>query len=84
MYQLLLDDAEVGYVEYDPVRELSILIKHTEILPARTRGQGLGVSARAPRARRHQPDQDLPLCDELRSSPPEYLDVVRADMRASL
>lgn len=52
--------------------------------PARTRGQGLGVSACAPHARRHQPDQGLPLCDELRSSPPEYLDVVRADMRASL
>jgi len=31
MYQLLLDDAEVGSVEYDPVGELSILIKHTEV-----------------------------------------------------
>ncbi|MGH8534463.1 MAG: GNAT family N-acetyltransferase [Gammaproteobacteria bacterium] len=41
MYQLLLDDAEVGYIEYDPVRELSILIKHTEVLPEHE-GKGYG------------------------------------------
>lgn len=40
-YQLLVDDAEVGYVEYDKVGEKSILIKHTEVLPGHE-GKGYG------------------------------------------
>ncbi|MGH8609584.1 MAG: hypothetical protein ACREX9_19920 [Gammaproteobacteria bacterium] len=70
-YRLLLDDAEVGYVEYDRVRERSILIK-AHRGPARTRGQGLRAAARALDDIRSQTKTVipiLPLCDELCSSP---------------
>ena len=32
-YRLMLNNEEVGYIEYDPVAPASILIKHTEVLP---------------------------------------------------
>ena len=87
-YQLLLDDAEVGFIEYDPVGDASILIKHTEVLPGQE-GKGLGsklVQAALDHAR-SQRKTVIPICPYALNwirRHPEYHDVVRDDARRTL
>jgi predicted GNAT family acetyltransferase len=87
-YQLLLDDAEVGFIEYDPVGDASILIKHTEVL-AGHEGKGLGsklVQAALDHAR-GQRKTVIPICPYALNwvrRHPEYHDVVRDDARRTL
>ena len=87
-YRLMLDDVEVGYVEYDPVAPVSILLKHTEVL-AQHEGKGLGsqlVRGMLDDIRR-QGKTVIPICPYALNfirRHREYWDVVRADMRKTL
>src|SRR5215207_5534293 len=87
-YRLLVNDAEVGYSEYDAVAPASILIKHTEVLPQH---EGQGFGSQLVRGMlddiRGQGKTVIPICpytlNYIRRHP-EYADVVRADMRRTL
>ncbi len=87
-YRLTVDGVEVGYLEYDPIGETSLLIKHTEVQPGHE-GKGYGGSLV-----RHVLDDlrargltVVPICpytlDFIRKHR-EYVDVVRAEMRATI
>ena len=87
-YRLLLNDDEVGYSEYDPVAPASILIKHTEVLPQH---EGKGFGSHLVRAMlddiRSQGKTVIPICPYAMNyirKHREYLDIVRADLRATL
>lgn len=87
-YRLMLEDAEVGYSEYDLIAPASILIKHTEVL---TQHEGKGFGSQLVRAMlddiRGQGKTAIPICpytfNYIRGHR-EYWDVVRADMRKTL
>ena len=87
-YRLMLDEEEVGYSEYDPVAPASILIKHTEVL-RQHEGKGFGshlVSAMLDDIR-GQGKTVIPICPYAMNyirKHREYLDIVRADLRATL
>ena len=87
-YRLMLDDQEVGYSEYDPVAPASVLIKHTEVLPQHE-GKGFGshlVGAMLDDVR-GQGKTVIPICPYTMNyirKHREYLDIVRADLRATL
>jgi predicted GNAT family acetyltransferase len=87
-YRLLVNNEEVGYSEYDPVAPSSILIKHTEVLPPH---EGKGFGAYLVRSMlediRAQGKTAIPICPYAMNyirKHREYLDVVRADIRATL
>ncbi len=87
-YRLLLNDEEVGYSDYDPVAPASILIKHTEIWP---RYEGKGYGSRLVRSMlddiRAQAKTVIPICPYAMNyirKHREFLDIVRADIRATL
>lgn len=87
-YRLLVNNDEVGYSEYDPVAPSSILIKHTEIV-RRHEGKGFGsylVRSMLDDIRAHGKTA-IPICPYAMNyirKHREYLDVVRADIRATL
>jgi hypothetical protein len=81
-------DDEVGHGEYDPVAPASILIKHTEVLP---RHEGKGFGSHLLRAMldgiRGQGKTVIPICPYAMNyirKHREYLDMVRAYLRATL
>ena len=87
-YRLMLDGEEVGYGEYDPVAPTSVLIKHTEVLPQH---EGKGFGSHLVRAMlddvRGQGKTVIPICPYTMNyirKHREYLDMVRADLRATL
>ena len=87
-YRLLLDGAEVGYLEYDPIGQASILIKHTEVA-AEHEGKGYGSHLV-----RHALDDIrarnlsvVPICPYTLAfirRHREYVDLVRDDMRKTI
>lgn len=87
-YRLMLNNEEVGYSEYDPVAPASILIKHTQVLQ---RYEGKGFGSHLVRSMlddiRAQGKTVIPICPYAMNyirKHREYLDIVRADMRATL
>jgi hypothetical protein len=87
-YRLLLDGQEVGFVEYDPIGELAVLIKHTEVLPD-FEGKGFGseLVRRMLEDVRLQGKTVIPICPYAMNfirRHREYLEVVRPDMRAAI
>jgi hypothetical protein len=87
-YRLLLGAEEVGFIEYDPIGEHSILIKHTEV-PTQHEGKGYGseLVRRALDDVRSQGKTVVPICpyalDFVRRHR-EYADLVHADMRRTV
>ena len=87
-YRLLLNGDEVGFLEYDPIGQVSILIKHTEIAAAHE-GKGYGS-----RLVRHVLDDMrarnltvVPICPYTLAfirRHREYVDLVRDDMRKTI
>jgi uncharacterized protein len=87
-YRLLLDGAEVGFIEYDPIGDSSILIKHTEIAREHE-GKGLGsqLVRRALDDIRNRGLTVFPICPYALNfirNHREYRDLVRAEMRGSI
>lgn len=87
-YRLLLDGQELGFVEYDPVGEQSILIKHTEV---GRQFEGRGYGAQLVRGVlddvRRQGRTVIPICPYALAfirRHREYVDVVRPDLRATI
>jgi predicted GNAT family acetyltransferase len=87
-YRLIVDGAEVGYLEYDPIGATSLLIKHTEV-HAGHEGKGYGSQLV-----RHVLDDlrarhltVVPICpytlDFVRKHR-EYVDLVRPEMRSTI
>lgn len=87
-YQLLLGDQELGFIDYDPVGAVSILIKHTEVQPGHE-GKGYG-SMLVQSALDHAHAQGktvIPICPYALNwvrKHPDYHAVVREDMRKTL
>ena len=87
-YRLMSDGEEVGYSEYDPIAPASILIKHTEVLPEHE-GKGFGSQLVKQMLDdiRTQGKTVIPICpytlNYIRRHR-EFLDLVRADLRATL
>jgi uncharacterized protein len=87
-YRLMLNGEEVGYCEYDPIAPASILIKHTEVLPQH---EGKGFGSQLVKGMlddiRLQGKTVIPICpyalNYIRRHR-EFLDLVRADLRATL
>jgi predicted GNAT family acetyltransferase len=87
-YQLLVGDDEVGFIEYDPVGDKAILIKHTEV-HAGHEGKGFAsiLVERAFDLARAQGKAVIPICPYALNwvrKRPEYHDVVREDLRRTL
>lgn len=87
-YRLLLGDTEVGFVEYDPIGSSAILIKHTEVAREHEgKGYGSELVRRTLEDVRAQGKTVVPICpyalNYIRRHR-EYIDVVHADMRATL
>jgi predicted GNAT family acetyltransferase len=87
-YRLLLDGAEVGFIEYDPIGDTSILIKHAEVAQGHE-GKGLGsqLVRHALDDIRRQGLTVVPICPYTLNfirNHQEYRDLVRAEMRGSI
>jgi uncharacterized protein len=87
-YRLLLDGAEVGFIDYDPIGDASILIKHTEIAREHE-GKGFGsqLVRNALDDIRRRGLTVVPICPYTLNfirKHREYVDLVQADMRASI
>jgi hypothetical protein len=87
-YRLRIGGDEVGYIEYDPVGERSLLLKHTEVLPGHEgKGYGSTLVAGMLDDLRARGMTVLPICPYAMAwikRHPAYLDVVREDMRGAL
>lgn len=87
-YHLLLGDVDVGYIEYDRVGDVSILIKHTEVLTGHEgRGYGSMLVQHALDHIRAQGRTVVPICPYALNwvrRHPEYHDVVREELRRTL
>ena len=87
-YRLLLGGQELGFIEYDPVGEGSVLIKHTEVRPEfEGKGYGSELVRRMLDDVRQQGRTVIPICPYAMNfirRHPEFLDVVRPDMRAAI
>jgi predicted GNAT family acetyltransferase len=87
-YRLLLGAQELGFAEYDPVGEHSILIKHTEIKQEfEGKGYGSELVRRILDDVRQQGKTVIPICPYAMNfirRHPEFLDVVQPDMRAAI
>jgi uncharacterized protein len=87
-YRLLRGTEEVGFIEYDPIGEHSILIKHTEV-PTQHEGKGYGseLVRRVLDDVRSQGKTVVPICPYALNfvrRHREYIDVVQADMRRTI
>jgi uncharacterized protein len=87
-YRLLVDGTEVGYIDYDPIGDVSILIKHAEIAPEHEgKGYGSTLVRHALDDIRSRKLTVVPICPYTLSfirKHREYVDLVRAEMRGSL
>jgi predicted GNAT family acetyltransferase len=87
-YRLLSGEQEVGYIEYDPVGEQSILIKHTEVaVQHEGKGYGSELMRKALDDIRSRKLTVIPICPYALNfirRHREYVDLVRAEMRATL
>lgn len=87
-YRLLVGDIEVGFIEYDPIGDSAILIKHTEVAGEHEgKGYGSELVRRALEDLRSQGKTVVPICPYALNwvrRHREYIDVVHADMRATL
>lgn len=87
-YRLLLGDNEVGFIEYDPIGDSSILIKHTEVAREHEgKGYGSELVRRALEDARSQGKTVIPICPYALNyvrRHREYIDIVRADMRSTI
>ncbi len=87
-YRLLLGAQELGFAEYDPVGEHSILIKHTEVKPEfEGKGYGSELVRRMLDDVRQQGKTVIPICPYAMNfirRHREFLDVVQPDMRAAI
>ena len=85
-YRLLLDGQDLGFVDYDPIGELAILVKHTEIRPEfEGKGYGSELVRRVLEDIRRQGKTVLPICPYALNfirRHREYVELVRPDMRA--
>ena len=87
-YRLLVGGEEVGFIDYDPVGEASILIKHAEVLPGH---EGKGYASKLVQGAlehvRGQGRTVIPICpftlNWLRKHS-EYHDMVQEDLRRTL
>lgn len=87
-YRLLLGGTEVGFIDYDPIGDSSILIKHTEVARGHEgKGYGSELVRRTLEDVRSQGKTVVPICpyalNYIRKHR-EYIDVVRAEMRATI
>ena len=87
-YRLLLDGAEIGFLEYDPIGQTSILIKHTEVAPGHEgKGYGSALVRHALDDVRARNLSVVPICAYTLAfirRHREYVDLVRDDMRKTL
>jgi predicted GNAT family acetyltransferase len=87
-YRLMAGGKEVGFVEYDPIGEDAVLLKHTEVGPEH---EGKGYASKLLAGMlddlRKRGMSVLPVCPYAMSyirKHREYLDVVRNDYRAAV
>lgn len=87
-YRLMADGAEVGYLEYDPIGKVSILIKHAEVVPAHEgKGYGSHLVRHALDDMRAKHLTVVPICPYTLAfirRHREYVDLVREDMRKTV
>lgn len=87
-YRLLLGTEEIGFIEYDPIGEHSILIKHTEVAKQHEgKGYGSQLVRRVLDDVRSQGKTVVPICPYALNfvrRHREYIDVVQADMRRTI
>jgi predicted GNAT family acetyltransferase len=87
-YRLLVGDMEVGFIEYDPIGDSALLIKHTEVAREHEgKGYGSELVRRALEDVRSQGRTVVPICPYALNwvrRHREYIDVVHADMRATI
>ena len=87
-YRLLMGDEEVGFIEYDPIGDKSVLIKHTEV-PAAHEGKGFAskLVQQALDHLRAQGKSVVTVCPYALNwvrRHPAYHDLVREDLRRTL
>jgi predicted GNAT family acetyltransferase len=87
-YRLLRGTEEIGFIDYDPVGEHAILLKHTEV-HSQHEGKGFGAELmrRALDAVRERGKTVIPICPYALNfirRHREYLDVVQQDMRRTV
>lgn len=87
-YRLRVNGAEVGFIEYDPIGQAAVLIKHTEVSPAH---EGKGYGSQLVRGAlddiRARGLTVVPICPYTLGfirKHREYVDLVRADMRGTV
>lgn len=87
-YEIRGDAKVLGFAEYNLVGETAVMFTHTEIDPAE---EGHGYGSTLARAAlddvRSAGKQVIPMCQFMAGyirRHPEYLDIVRPDMRAAL
>ena len=87
-YRLRVNAEEIGFIEYDPIAQDAILVKHTEVAPAH---EGHGYASTLVRFMlediRRQGKQVIPICPYTAAfiqRHREYMDVVREDYRRVL
>lgn len=87
-YRLMIGEEEVGFVEYDRIGEDSILLKHTEVLPAyEGKGYGSKLVSSVLDDLRTRGLSVIPICPYAAAyikRHREYLDVVRDDYRGAM
>jgi uncharacterized protein len=87
-YRLVLDGAEIGFLEYDPIGQVSILIKHAEVAAGHEgKGYGSTLVRHALDDIRTRKLSVVPICPYTLAfirRHREYVDLVRADMRRSI
>lgn len=87
-YRLLLDGAEIGFLEYDPIGQVSILIKHAEVAAGHEgKGHGSTLVRHALDDIRTRNLSVVPICPYTLAfirRHREYVDLVRADMRRTI
>jgi predicted GNAT family acetyltransferase len=87
-YLLEVGGVQVGFVDYDPVGEDAVLIKHTEVArDFEGQGHGTALVRHVLEEVRAQGKHVIPICPYTRDfirRHPEYLGVVREDYRAAL
>ena len=87
-YRLLVEGAEVGYAEYDPIAPASVLIKHTEVS---RQHEGKGYGSQLVRGMlddiRAQKRTVIPICPYALNfirRHREYADMVRGSLQSTL
>ena len=87
-YRLTADGVEVGFIDYDPIGESSVLLKHTEVQPGH---EGKGYGGKLVQGMlddlRARGKTVIPICPYAMAwikRHRDYLDVVREDARGTL